>query len=186
MTEFAKAFRLAYKNKYDEFLEESRLRNALQALEVENSLLLSCINHYKSNQDQYPIILGNSMQRISITNIGTFPPYSYDSNYILPIGFTSKKRYKLHANYSRSARDKVLYICTVESDGPTILADDGYKWQGTNMWEQFSKDVSVDGEYSSFEEFAGLSRSTVIKLIEGLGDVSTLNGYIPYDKRHSN
>lgn len=102
---------------------------------------------------------------------------------IYPLGYTSKKRYKSHAQYKKMARNKVLYVCSIEASGFKIVADDGYEWTGDDCWEKFSDSVGCGDDYKSFEEFAGLTHPVIIKMIEKLGDISNFTGYISYEKR---
>lgn len=180
---FAEAFRKAYLRKYELFLKKAALRRQLAEVVEARALLGCCISRCAARVSAYPIILGSSTYRVSITSIGTFPPYKYTPTTIYPVGFTSKKRYRRHRDYKRAPRDKVLYVCTIEPSGFRIVADDGHVWEGPGCWERFVESVGGSSEYGSFEEFTGLAHSSVTRMIEKIGDVSKFDGYIPLDRR---
>lgn len=180
---FVEAFKKAYLRKYEQFLKKAVLKHQLVELEETRALLGFCISECTARVSTYPIILGNSFYRVSITNIGTFPPYKHTPTTIYPIGFTSKKRYKRHSEYKKTAKDKVLYVCSIEPSGIRIAADDGYVWEGPGCWERFVESIGCDNEYKSFEEFTGLAHPNVTRMIEKIGDVGKLPGYIPLDRR---
>lgn len=186
MSEFSENFKKAYKERYEYFYKNEEQKRELEALEDEICFLGQCIDKASKTSSVYPMILGNSFYRISITNIGTFPPYKYTPKIIYPVKYTSKKRYKSHTLYKKPVKDKVLYICSIEIDGFRIVADDGFVWSGDKCWEEFTESVKCNNEYKSFEEFSGLLHPSVTKLVEKIGDISKFRGYIPYDERKSN
>lgn len=173
----------AYEERYRFFLKRTEQRNTLRTLDDEIALLRCCLKNIKSEQSPFPIMAGNSASRVSVTCLGTLPPYRYDSRTIVPVGFSSKKRFKAHREYKKTARDKILYVCSVEGDGPRIVADDGSVWSGEHCWDGFVSSFDDAVNFGSFEEFAGLTHPSITKLIEELGDVSQYDGYVPLEQR---
>lgn len=171
-------FEKLYWEKYNQFLEKSKKQSILEDLDEQKVFLDSCINKIIGGSSTQPIILGNALNRVSITALGRFPPYKYNDNYIYPVGYTCKKRCKAHREYKKNNKNKVLYICSIENDGFKIVADDGFTWAGENIWEEFSKNIGCENEYSSIEDFYSLNHPSVKALIEKLGDVSQFKGYV--------
>lgn len=174
-------FKDLFEKTYDEFLEIARLRREIQSTTLSIELLNGCIMKLSGMKMSYPIIVGNSQSRASISNIGSFPPYSFNQNCIYPINYTVKKRFKPHVNYKKSMNNRVLYVCTIENDGIVVTADDGYEWRGANLWASLKRDLGVIDEFSSIEDFMSLTNPSVIKMIEGIGDISEFEGYVPLD-----
>lgn len=184
MSEYAEEFKKLYKEKYELFYNKMKSKESLEELQREFSILCACADPPNSTEEQTqtPIIVGNAINRISVTNIGSFPPFAHTKFIIYPINYTSKHKYKMHKNYKKSAKDKILYVCSIKKDGFCISADDGYKWDGENFWTDFVNDLNCT-DFKSFEEFFGLTHPSITKLIESIGDISDLQGYIPYEKR---
>ncbi|KAI5149165.1 hypothetical protein ENBRE01_0739 [Enteropsectra breve] len=183
MGEFGKSFEKLYREKYAMLLNKIELRESAQAMEEENMLFSECIPLCSPPKTDYPIILGNSLTRISITNIGSFPPYKYTNKIIYPVNYTCKKRGKHHINYKKNTKEKALYICKITAKGIEIAADDGYVWSGEDVWRKFTEDLNGFDEYSSVEDFMGLTHPNVTKMIEEIGDISKFNGYVPFAQR---
>lgn len=183
MANLGEEFKRAYEKSYGEFFLQSRLRNEIRRTSNSISLTASCISKSSGTQTSYPIIVGNVLSRASVTNIGAFPPYKFNARYIYPMRYTVKKRYKPHKNYRRSIQNKVLYVCTIESDGISIVADDGHAWRGPGVWEEFCEDVGITDEFKGIEDFMALNHPTITRLIEDIGCVSCFDEYVPLSKR---
>lgn len=181
---YAQEFEEAYKAKFNHFYKLEQKQKELVELQQEYGIARQAISHLMKMNSVYPMIFGNSFYRISITNIGTFPPYKYTSDLIYPMNYTSKKNYKVHSTYQKTKKDKILYICSVKKEGFEILAEDGKKWSGENFWQEFSQSIE-NMEYKSFEEFSGLNYPAVIRFIEKIGDIRELNGYVLIDNRNN-
>lgn len=179
-----KEFKELFEKTYDEILEINKIKREIDATTETINLLNSCVAKLCGPQLSYPIIVGNGLSRASISNIGTFPPYTFNKNYIYPMNYSVKKRFKPHAHYKKSINNKVLYVCTVDNSGITVVADDNYTWGGPNLWESIKRDLGITDEFSSIEDFMALSHPTVMKMIESLGDVGGLEGYVPISNRH--
>lgn len=183
MPSFAESFKAAYLEKYELFLRSAKQIRRINELEEQKALIAACISKCSANNSAYPIILGNSLYRVSISDIGTFPPYKYTERMIYPLKYTCKKRYKQHDEYRKAPKDRVVYVCSIEADGFKIMADDGRTWSGESCWQQFCESTGCDKEYKSIEEFVGLTHPAVTKLIENIGDVTAFPGYIPLEKQ---
>ncbi|ELA41325.1 uncharacterized protein VICG_01698 [Vittaforma corneae ATCC 50505] len=176
-------FKDSFERTFKEFLEIERLKKKIESTTMSIALLNGCIAKLNGLQMSYPIIVGNGLSRASIANIGTFPPYGYNKNYVYPMNYSVKKRFKPHSNYKKSMNNKVLYVCTIENDGIVVTADDGFVWKGSNVWRDVKRDLGIVDEFDSIEDFMALTNPTVIKMIESIGDVSNFEGYIQFSKR---
>lgn len=183
MTDLGVKFKQAYEKSYSEFLVQNLLRSQIRKTNESILLVSSCIAKSSTIQASYPIIVGNGLSRASVTSIGSFPPYKFNARHIYPMGYTVKKRYKPHRGYKRSIQNKVLYVCTIGVDGMSITADDGHVWDGPGVWEEFSEDVGIAGEFKCIEDFMALNHPTIVGLIEDIGCVSSFDGYVPLSKR---
>lgn len=177
------AFKTAFVQTYEKFLEINRLKKEIQKTDEHITLINTAISKISDQKTLYPLIVGNGLSRASIADIGAFPPFGFTQNCIYPINYKVKKRFKPHAYYKKSLSNKVLYLCCIGNDGITITADDGYQWKGENLWNEFKSDLGIENEFSSLEDFMVLNNPTVIKMIEGLGDISLLSGYKPLSER---
>lgn len=180
---FSDEFKSIYMKKYGEFLYKNNLKRKLFSLKEQFNLLCAAAPNFPDDSGMTNMIVGNSMNRISITNIGSFPLLKYTSSCLFPIGFTSKRRFKPYKAYKKTMKDKVLYICSIKPDGISIVSEDGHEWKGEDFWERFVEDAECSGEFKGFEEFSGLTHPNVIKCIENLGDISQFKGYVPLEKR---
>lgn len=178
-----KKFKELFESNFNEFLEIAQLKNEIETHSLNISLLSGCVSRLSTSHPEYPIIVGNSLSRASITNLGSFPPYKFDKYHIYPSKYTVKKRFRPHPNYKRSMNNKVLYVCTVEDNGVVITADDGFVWKGNSVWADFTSDLGITNEFESIEDFMSLNNPNVIKMIEALGDVESLEGYVPLSSR---
>lgn len=178
-----KKFKELFENNFNEFLEIAKLKTEIEIHSRNISILSGCASKLSTSHPEYPIIVGNSLFRASITNLGSFPPYKFDKYFIYPLKYTVKKRYKPHQNYKKSMNNKVLYVCSVEDSGIVITADDGFVWEGSTVWNDFKRDLGITNEFSSIEDFMSLNNPNVIKMIEGLGDIESLEGYVPLSSR---
>lgn len=176
-------FRDLFEKTYSEFLEICRLKKDIDTKNDTITLVNTCIKSLNDPQMSYPIIVGNGLSRASISNIGTFPPYRFNKEHIYPMNYTVKKRFKPHVNYKKSINNKVLYICTVDNNGLSITADDGYKWSGFGLWDDFCRDLRITDEFGSVEDFMALNHPTVIQMIESIGDITSFEGYLPLNAR---
>lgn len=179
-------FKDAYEKAYNKFIVESELNDKIKQVDETISLINQCISKSTDQKTNYPIIVGNILSRASITNIGVFPPYKVTENFIYPLKYSVKKRFKSHKNYKKTQSNKVLYVCVIEHNGVTITADDGYVWKGDNVWNEFKSDVGINDEFKSLEDFMALNHPVIIKLIEEIGDISRFENYIPFSERNSN
>lgn len=177
------SFKNAFNQTYEKFLSINKLKKEIEKTEERLVIINSAISQSSGTQISYPLIVGNSLSRASITDLGTFPPFQYNEKYIYPLGYTVKKRFKPHKNYKKSLGNKVLYLCSISKNGITIVADDGFEWKGDQIWESLKEDLGIENEFNSLEDFMVLSHPTVIKMIEGLGDISLLKGYVPLSER---
>jgi hypothetical protein len=178
-------FKELFMETYEEFIEINKVKREIETTISSISVINTCISKVDGLHSLYPVIVGNGLSRASISYIGTFPPYSFNKNYIYPLHYSVKKRFKPHLNYKKSMNNKVLYICNIENDGINVTADDGYVWKGTNLWKDLKNDLGITDEFSSIEDFMGLTNHIVIKMIENIGDVSVYDGYVPLNKRSS-
>ncbi|KAM0675523.1 hypothetical protein GVAV_000889 [Gurleya vavrai] len=130
---------------------------------------------------QFPVIIGNAFTRMSILDLGRLPDVNdlngHTANYILPRGFKAKRRYNKHKNCKRND-DKVFYICNINEKGEKEISCVDGKWTD---FSKFKEDVG--GEIKSFEEFFGFDNPGLIKMIEGMGDISLFTSYIPMKQR---
>lgn len=176
-------FKELFEKTFQEFSEANRIKKEIRIAEEKIACLNDCVKRLSGSHPAYPIIVGNGPTRASITSIGIFPPFTYNKACIYPLNYTVKKRFRPHKSYKKSMNNKVLYVCTVENDGITITADDGYVWKGNGLWEAFKNDTGIENEFTSLEDFMALSNTVVLKLIEAIGDVSNFDGYVPVSKR---
>lgn len=173
----------AYESMFSFFLTRNNIKNKIEEMDNEISLVNQCILKSTSQKINYPIIVGNILSRASITNIGVFPPYKITENCIYPLKYTVKKRFKAHRNYKKNPQNKVLYICTVDSDGISITSDDGYVWKGSKVWDEFKSDVGITEEFKNLEDFMVLNHPVIVKLIEEIGNTDRFENYVPLSKR---
>jgi hypothetical protein len=179
------AFKNSFLENYQKFLRTNQLRKEIEKADERIIVLNSAILKISGLKVSYPLIVGNGLSRASIVEMGEFPPFGFTQHWIYPINFKVKKRFKAHAYYKKSLGNKVLYLCCITKDGIVITADDGYQWKGENLWNEFKSDLGIENEFCSIEDFMSLNNPTVIKMIESLGDISLLNGYIPFSERQS-
>ena len=177
------SFKTAFYQNYEKFLEANKIRKEINKIEERLNVLNSAILKTSGLKVSYPLIVGNGLSRASIVEIGEFPPFGFTQNCIYPVNFKVKKRFKPHMYYKKSLSNKVLYLCCINKDGIVITADDGYEWKGENLWNEFKSDLGIENEFSSLEDFMTLNNPTVIKMIECLGDISLLSGYVPLSER---
>jgi len=169
-------FRNLFEKAYSEFLEVNRLKKEIEAKTESIALLNGCATKLYSPLLSYPIIIGNGLSRASISNIGTFPPYNLSKDYIYPMNYTVKKRFRPHANYKKSINNKVLYVCTVGGNGLSVTADDGYVWRGPDLWCDLKRDLGITDEFGSIEDFMALSHPAVVQMIHNIGNLPSLEG----------
>ena len=182
---FAEEFQKAYEEKYNLFLKKLEYKKKIDELIKECTALQCTISKdIEKSSGANSLLVGSAIHRISITNIGSFPPLKYTEKFIYPLNYSSKRRYKIHKNFKKQAKDKVLYTCSIGLDGIKITCEDGYEWNGEELWQNFIADVEIETDFKTLEDFMGLSHPTVIKAIEKLGEISTLNGYIAYESQN--
>lgn len=185
----------AYKDKIGLYREQDELLKKLDDLEKQEvifkDIMARCYGKSAEREDfqhSYPIILGASLTRMSVTNLGRLPDADderfHSRTEIYPIGFTMKRKYAMYKHYKRKAKSKVTYTCSINKEHVfCIKADDGQKWEGEDCWEKFKDDFEGKMKFKSIEEFFGFTHTTLQQLIEGLGDTSQFKNYIPFEKR---
>ncbi|KAI5173440.1 hypothetical protein PAEPH01_1980 [Pancytospora epiphaga] len=186
MDSFADEFREAYMARWALNKRKLEIVEKAEKLHNEQKLLETLLEERSPNKLMSPVLLGSAFNRVYVTNIGTFPPYKCEGGYFFPIGFESKRRHRRYRECVKNKKERLQYVCTVKEDGLSIAAEDGYKWEGENCWEQFSASTDANGEFSGFAEFSGLTDGKIIQLIESNNDTSTYSDYVPYKERQNN
>ncbi|KAG0441618.1 Transforming growth factor beta regulator 1 [Dictyocoela muelleri] len=136
-----------------------------------------------------PILAGNSQNRMSVICLGKLPEINHDlyhsTNVIYPPGYIMRRRFKSHKYYTRKP-GKIFYTCKIVGypDFFEISTNDGYKWVGVDLWDNFVKSFNdrID-EYKCIEDFFGLTHPSIQKYIEDLGDLTSFKNYIPMKDR---
>jgi len=125
-SKFGETFKELYYKRYDQHLKSLKNREEIGKLNKSIALLQKCIKEKRiQNESHHPIILGHAVYRISITNLGTFPPYKYTKDTIYPMNYTSKKKYAVHKNYTKGAnRDQAMptEVSAIGSNAPEVSA----------------------------------------------------------------
>ncbi|ADM11111.1 uncharacterized protein Eint_021140 [Encephalitozoon intestinalis ATCC 50506] len=191
----AERFVKAYNRRVELYRQRYALEDSINAKLVDQCALKKAIEMNKEldkkDQPRPPdqgTMFGTGMHRLSLVDIGRLPTENLDMFHtetaIYPVGYMCRKKYKKHDAYKKKAKDRILYICSVDPQkGPIITADDGRKWYGPSMWKDFVESIEGGTEYKSVEEFFGLGNSALARKIESLGDLSAFKKYIPLNKR---
>lgn len=167
----------------------SELRKLQNHLSLQ-STILSSDSLYTGKE--YPIILGNASTRMSVLELGRLPHKSEKTNfnamYIYPIGYKAKRKYKRHNDcIKKSLDDKMFYLCSINLNEMCIQCFCGRNFKGTieekeKIWEEF-RNETLDGEVENIDEFFGLSHTGLVKIIEEMGDLKGLDGYVMISNR---
>ncbi|AFN82584.1 hypothetical protein EROM_021090 [Encephalitozoon romaleae SJ-2008] len=185
----------AYNKRVELYMQRRSLEDSISAKLIDQRALREAIEMNKGldrkEQAKPPdqgTMFGTGMHRLSLIDIGKLPTDNIDMFHtetaIYPVGYTCRKKYKKHNTYKRKAKDRILYICSVDPHkGLTISADDGRKWYGPTMWKDFVDSIEGTVEYKNVEEFFGFGNSALAKKIESLGDLSPFKKYIPLSRR---
>jgi hypothetical protein len=191
--DLAKRFMEAYATRQMLYLERSRVERELRERLDEQQILRraiesNAVQESPSTPAEQATLYGAGIHRISVSSLGAFPTGDanrfYTETAIFPVGYTCKRKYRRHDSYTRNAKEKITYICTVEEGrGPVIRAEDGREWAGMDLWPGFCGSFSEPCELKSLAEFFGLSIPHLCRKIEALGDASIFHGYIPCDSR---
>ncbi|KAG5859561.1 F/Y-rich N-terminus protein [Encephalitozoon hellem] len=191
----AKRFVDAYNRRVELYMQRQALEDAINKGLIDQRTLKEAIEMNKdlgSREQSRPpdqgTMFGTGIHRLSLIDIGRLPTDNVDMFHtetaIYPVGYMCRKKYKKHNAYKKKAKDRILYICSVDPHkGPIISADDGRKWYGPTMWRDFVDSIDGAIEYKSVEEFFGFGNSALVKKIESLGDLSPFKRYIPLNKR---
>ncbi|ELA48018.1 hypothetical protein VCUG_00441 [Vavraia culicis subsp. floridensis] len=137
-----------------------------------------------------PIILGSSLYRMSVLNVGELPRPSQKQyitpTTIYPINFVSKRKYKKYNGCPSKSKDKIFYLCKIHDNKDVFeISCDYKKWVGRECWNDFVKDFDGVSEYSNMEEFFGLTHPQLQRIIEEKG-TEELKEYVPLSKRKEN
>ncbi|UYI28311.1 F/Y-rich domain-containing protein [Encephalitozoon cuniculi] len=193
--ELARRFMNAYNKRVELYRQRRMLEDAIDTKLSDQRTLREAIDmsrgmsgREKSKQPDHGTMFGTGIYRLSLVDMGKLPTENLDMLHtetaIYPVGYTCRKKYKRHDTYKKKAKDRILYICSVDPQkGPVITADDGRKWFGPNMWEDFVNSVGGVAEYKSTEEFFGFGNPALARRVESLGDLSTFKKYVPLSKR---
>ncbi|KAI5190420.1 hypothetical protein NEMIN01_1044 [Nematocida minor] len=173
-------------------------RRELQGLQRRRDALLDLLVFIKGqkppkyteleNESTFPIVLGKAHSKFSLTSIGVLPPEEYttfyNSMYIYPIGFKSKRKYAS----PQKEEQKLTYFCQIRSvNGECIFeirATGGKHWAGPKeeVWGIFSKEFERIS-FADIESFFGIANETVQKMVEEMGDISPFSTYVPLRMR---
>lgn len=188
----------AYQEKIDLYKTQSRLIKELACLEKQEVIFKDIMSrcYGKTHEidparQQYPIILGSSLTRMSVLDLGKLPDerieHFHSPNVIYPIGYTMRRKYYMHKHYQKKNKSKVTYTCKItKEDVFDIKADDGYRWAGEDCWEKFKNDFEIEMRFKDIEDFFGFTHTTLVQLIESLGDTSRFRNYVPVAERKMN
>ncbi|ELQ74983.1 putative FY-rich [Trachipleistophora hominis] len=137
-----------------------------------------------------PIILGSSLYRMSVLNVGELPKPSQKEyitpTIVYPINFISKRKYKKYNGCPSKSKDKIFYICKIHDNKDMFeISCDYKKWVGKDCWNEFVKDFDAVSEYNSMEEFFGLKHPQLQRIIEEKG-TDELTEYVPLNRRKEN
>lgn len=180
-----------FKERESIYIQKEKTYNNLKE-HVEREKILSHI--IKMNTEEpvkkiimQPIILGCSFYRMSVLNIGEVPKYfqkdHYNSNFIYPINFVSKRRYNKYNGCPTKSKEKIFYRCMIHDSKDIFeISCDYKKWTGKDCWEKFVSDFDSVSEYNSLEEFYGLTNPQLQRMIEEKG-ITELTDYIPLNER---
>ena len=133
-------------------------------------------------------ILQIGVAKATVLNVGEFPSYDIieknknkipyiGKNYIIPINFSIKRRYKKYIDCKRKG-ETIFYTVTATEDGFTIKTEDNKKlYSGDNILEKINYDLNFEDKIKSLIEFCYLNTSQLRSKIELLGDVSEYSDY---------
>ncbi|ORD98033.1 hypothetical protein HERIO_132 [Hepatospora eriocheir] len=172
-------FKKSYFKRYEKELERLKLINKILDKQNEVDLLKTCVNIEKQTESFYPLLAGTGKDRISVLNLGQFPPYKVSYDYIMPVDYMVKKKFYKHKN-SKLKADKIFYYIKVNSDGIIIESEDKVKFKD---WETFYNSVENNSKLDNLPEFLGLKNFHIASYIERLGDVSEYKDYVPLKVR---
>lgn len=185
----------AYKDKINLYKEQDELLGRLEVLEKQETIFKDIISRCygkgmeaDETKHQYPIILGSSHTRMSVTNLGVLATSNeerfHTQTAIYPIGYTMRRKHLMHKSYKKKTKNKIIYTCTIDRESVfKIKADDGCKWEGDTCWERFTENFDGKTKFKDIEDFFGFTNATLQQLIEGLGDINRFTKYVPVEER---
>ncbi|KAH9386853.1 uncharacterized protein NEMAJ01_1749 [Nematocida major] len=174
-------------------------RRELHGLQQRRDALLDLLVYIKGQkppkcsefegEDAFPMSLGKAHSKFSLTSVGILPPEEctsfYNSMYIYPIGYKSKRKYVLPGQEDQ----KAAYFCQIRSvNGECVFeirTTGGKNWTGSKdeVWADFTREFKKMS-FPDIEAFFGLSNETAQKIIEDMGEISVFSSYIPIHMRN--